>query len=77
MSEDKKTLLEIKLWLEDVNKIGSRFVLPHVDDDDMVIFYRRFFEVLCQEIAKVRGAEKLFGLMVGVEEETEDADRLE
>jgi hypothetical protein len=76
MSEDKKILLEIKMWLEDTKTVGTKYVLPHVTDETMVDFYRLFFHKLCEEIAKVPGAENLIGLLTGITEEKDD-DRLE
>jgi len=67
----KETLLKIEVWVESDENLGIKWSLPHVTDDAMVEFYRKFMEQLCLQIAKVPGAEKLAGLFV-LEEETED-----
>jgi len=78
MTEDKepKLLLKVEMWDYGDEGVKASYMLPHITSERWIEFYQVFFENLCHEIAKVPGADLLYGLVgVGEEEDGEGEDQ--
>lgn len=75
-NKEPKLLLRVEMWdLGPEEGIKATYMLPHIVSEEWVEFYKVFFENLCNEIAKVPGAELLYGLVGIGEEDGEGEDQ--
>lgn len=73
-TKEPRLILKIEMWDMGVDDgIKAKYTLPHIQDESWVQFYKIFFESLCAEIAKVPGADLLYGL-VGIGEKDEEGE---